>query len=242
MRDVSMLHPSLQAKLRRLQELCKKNGLKIGIGECVRTVLEQDALYAQGRTKPGSIVTNAKGSTYSSQHQWGIAADFYRNDGKGAYESADGFFDRVGMLAKAVGLGWGGDWKSPVDKPHLYLPDWGSTTARLKSLYGTPDNFRKTWAGQPAFLTNQTYAAAASCYLRASAGARSTNIVLYGTLSRTLKKKCRSRKGKAVFKRNQVFRLTQTKQLGENLWGRMKSGYWVPLVYRGKVRAVLIKK
>jgi len=32
-----------------------------------------------------------------------------------------------------------------VDKPHFQLPDWGSTTDRLKILYGTPERFRKTW-------------------------------------------------------------------------------------------------
>ena len=40
---------------------CSAQGLAVGLGECFRTVAEQDALYAQGRTKPGSIVTNAKG-------------------------------------------------------------------------------------------------------------------------------------------------------------------------------------
>src|SRR5690606_22511724 len=39
-----------------------------------RTWAEQDALYAQGRTKPGSIVTNAKGG--QSNHNFGIAMDF----------------------------------------------------------------------------------------------------------------------------------------------------------------------
>lgn len=242
MREVSALHPRLQEKIRIWQEQCRKNGLKIGIGECLRTVAEQDALYAQGRTKPGSIVTNAKGSTYSSQHQWGVAVDFYRNDGKGAYNQADGFFDKAGALAKTAGLGWGGDWKSPVDKPHLYLPDWGSTPAALKKQYQTPENFMKTWKSQPAFVTNRTYVATTPCYLRVSAGAKSTNTVLYGTLSRTLKKKCKNKQGFAVFKKKQAFRLMKTKQVGNNIWGRMKSGYWVPLVYQEKTRAVLQKK
>lgn len=242
MREVSALHPRLQEKIRIWQEQCRKNGLKIGIGECLRTAAEQDALYAQGRTKPGSIVTNAKGSTYSSQHQWGVAVDFYRNDGKGAYNQADGFFDKAGALAKTAGLGWGGDWKSPVDKPHLYLPDWGSTPAALKKQYQTPENFMKTWKSQPAFATNRTYVATTPCYLRVSAGAKSTNTVLYGTLSRTLKKKCKNKQGFAVFKKKQAFRLMKTKQVGNNIWGRMKSGYWVPLVYQEKTRAVLQKK
>ena len=58
MRDVKQLHPDLQKKITQLQDLCKKNGITIGISECLRTVAEQDAFYAQGRTKPGIKVTN----------------------------------------------------------------------------------------------------------------------------------------------------------------------------------------
>ena len=54
----------------------------------IRSKAEQDALYAQGRTKKGSIVTNAKGSDYSSQHQWGIAFDIAINDKKLLYDEA----------------------------------------------------------------------------------------------------------------------------------------------------------
>lgn len=145
MRDVTQLHPDLQKKIRELYNKCEKAGLKIGISECLRSTAEQDALYAQGRTKPGKIVTNAKGSTYSSMHQWGVAFDFYRNDGKGAYNTSGKFFDKVGKLGKECGLEWGGDWKSIVDKPHFQLPNWGSTATKLKAVYGQPANFFKTW-------------------------------------------------------------------------------------------------
>lgn len=143
-RDVKQLHPRLQAKVEELKALCKKENLNIGIGECFRSVAEQDKLYAQGRTKPGSIVTNAKGSTYSSQHQWGIAFDFFKNVKGHEYDDI-AFFNKVGALAKSIGLAWGGDWKNPVDKPHLYLPDWGSTTTKLKKEYGTFEQFKSTW-------------------------------------------------------------------------------------------------
>ena len=145
MRDISALHPKLIEKVYLLKDLCSKQGLKIGIGECVRTRQEQDALYNKGRTAPGSIVTNAKGSTYSSMHQWGVAFDFYRNDGKGAYSESGNFFGKVGAIGKSIGLEWGGDWKNPVDKPHFQLPDWGSTTNKLKKQYKTPENFFKVW-------------------------------------------------------------------------------------------------
>lgn len=145
MRNIKDLHPTLQNKIAELKKLCEANGLEIGIGECLRTKEEQDTLYAKGRTIPGSVVTSAKGSTYSSMHQWGVAFDFYRNDGKGAYEDRDGFFKKVGKLGKSIGLEWGGDWKRPVDKPHFQLPDWGSGVSVLKKQYKTPDNFIKTW-------------------------------------------------------------------------------------------------
>ena len=148
MREISALHPRLIEKVHMLKDACEKNGLKIGISECVRSVAEQDALYAKGRTAPGNIVTNAKGATYSSMHQWGIAFDYYRNDGAGAYNDADGFFGKVGKLGEDLGLMWGGSWKSPVDKPHFQLPDWGATATELKRLYKTPEKFMESWRNE----------------------------------------------------------------------------------------------
>ena len=156
MREIKQLHPKLQAKISELISICEQQGLKIGIGECVRTVAEQDKLYAQGRTTSGNKVTNAKGSTYSSMHQWGIAFDFYRNDGKGSYYSdTDGFFTKVGQIGKSIGLEWGGDWKSIKDKPHFQLANWGSTTNKLKSIYKTPQVFMKTWTDKSISYSSQ---------------------------------------------------------------------------------------
>lgn len=146
-RVIADLHPFLQTKVSELIKLCEKNGLKIGISECVRTVAEQDALYAKGRTdKSSGIVTNCKGSTYSSPHQWSIAFDYYRNDGKGAYNDSDNFFTKVGKLAQSIGLEWGGVWKSFPDKPHIQLPCYGSAcSSRLKKLYTIPKNYTATF-------------------------------------------------------------------------------------------------
>lgn len=148
-----MMHPDLVKKLKKLKSLCKENGISIKFSEGYRTVAEQNELYAQGRTKPGNVVTNARGSSYSSQHQWGIAADFYLNmdiDGDGdkkddAFNDVTNMFSRVGRLAEEVGLSWGGNWTRIVDKPHLYLGKWGSTTSSLRSIYGSYEAFKKTW-------------------------------------------------------------------------------------------------
>lgn len=162
MRNLNDLHPELQKKIKTLKTQVKKElGIEIGISECLRTVAEQDELYAKGRTKPGVIVTNCKGSTYSSMHMWGVAFDFYLiydvdKDGKtsdDAFNNSTKLFHKVGKIGKRIGLEWGGDWKSITDLPHFQLPDWGSTATKLKSRYGTPNKFFKTW-GDTIGITN----------------------------------------------------------------------------------------
>ena len=141
--DRTKLHPWLDYRLGILLKKCEKKGIYLIITEGFRSKEYQDSLYAKGRTKPGKIVTNAKGSTYSSQHMWGIAFDIAINDSKLLYDTAT--IRKVAVIAKGIGLGWGGDWKSIVDTPHFYLPKWGSTTSQLKALYGTPEKFKRTW-------------------------------------------------------------------------------------------------
>lgn len=190
MRDIKALHPDLQKKYAQLIKLCSKKGITIGVAECLRTKAEQDALYAKGRTAPGKIVTNAKGSSYSSMHQWGVAFDFYLKmdiDGDGqisddAYNNAKKTFNQVGALAKSIGLEWGGDWKSIKDLPHIQLKDWGSTTSKLKAEYGTPEKFMKTWqgtTGQAAAATAEKSKEAAQSFDKALAGLYKTKYKCY---------------------------------------------------------------
>lgn len=141
--DRSKLHPWLDYKLTVLLKKCAKKKLYLIVTEGYRTKEYQDALYAKGRTKPGKIVTNARGSSYSSQHMWGIAFDVAINDPAKLYDEA--MLRKVAKIAKSIGLGWGGDWKSITDTPHFYLPKWGSTATILKAKYGTPSKFKKTW-------------------------------------------------------------------------------------------------
>lgn len=141
--DRTKLHPWLDDRLEALLKKCAKKGIYLIITEGFRSKEYQDALYAKGRTKPGKIVTNSKGSTYSSQHMWGIAFDIAINDSKLLYDTAT--IKKVAKIAKSIGLDWGGDWTSIVDTPHFYLKQWGSTTAKLKAMYGLPKYFRKTW-------------------------------------------------------------------------------------------------
>lgn len=143
--DTKKLHPWLQYKLQKWIKECNKQGYYVALTQGLRTVAEQDELYAQGRTTKGNIVTYAKGSDYQSQHQWGIAVDFGcpATSNKEFYNASR--MTKMAQIAKSLGLAWGGDWTSPVDNPHLYLPKWGDTTVKLKKKFKTLERFKKYW-------------------------------------------------------------------------------------------------
>lgn len=122
-RDISLLRPDVRANVENLIAECKKQGLKILITNTVRDNEYQAYLYAQGRTRPGGIVTNSKTTTF---HGAGLAIDFCQNI-KGREYEAD-FMLNVATIAKAMGFTWGGDWKSIVDKPHLQWDNHGKAT------------------------------------------------------------------------------------------------------------------
>ncbi len=152
MRGIEKLHPELRPIAEEFRHRCLGAGLNVLITETLRTQAEQTALYEQGRTKPGSIVTRAKYP--NSPHCWGVAFDFCRNKKGQEYVNTDGFFEKCGAIGKGLGLTWGGDWKSFPDRPHLelkrYMPS--ASCKWLIATYGSPETFFKTWkqtAGEP---------------------------------------------------------------------------------------------
>ena len=93
-----------------------------------RTAAQQAALYAQGRTAPGLIVTAADGTAGTkSKHQSGTAADCcFLVAGVPTW---DGPWEEYGTAAEDEGLVWGGRWKKP-DRPHVELPALPKGTLR----------------------------------------------------------------------------------------------------------------
>ena len=86
-----------------------------------RTYAEQDALYAQGRTRNTlPVVTKAKGG--QSNHNFGIAVDIGIFIA-GEYLAESPMYETAGRLAldAVPGLEWGGNWNSIVDRPHYQL-------------------------------------------------------------------------------------------------------------------------
>jgi len=118
-RDVDDLRYDVAAACRQVISLSKDKGIDILITSTVRDDDYQAKLYAQGRTEPGPIVTNAKLPTFHWKEA-GLAFDFcpVDNTGKCLWNRTDLFY-AVGAIGKSLGLEWGGDWKSIADLPHL---------------------------------------------------------------------------------------------------------------------------
>ncbi|PTU32339.1 M15 family metallopeptidase [Stenotrophobium rhamnosiphilum] len=121
---IATLLPQVQPIARALVQKAAQNGIQIKIISGLRTYAEQNELYAQGRTKPGSKVTNARGGY--SNHNFGIAFDVGVFEGT-KYLGESVKYKAVGALGMDLGLEWGGSWKSIVDQPHFQLrPEWAS--------------------------------------------------------------------------------------------------------------------
>jgi peptidoglycan L-alanyl-D-glutamate endopeptidase CwlK len=110
------------------------SGIVIKVLSGLRTYDEQNDLYAQGRTKPGSIVTNACGSY--SNHNFGVAFDIGVFEGS-KYLDESPKYKAVGVLGTDLGLEWGGNWKTIQDEPHFQLrPKWASNLSERDMLAG----------------------------------------------------------------------------------------------------------
>ncbi|HBJ9169601.1 TPA: N-acetylmuramoyl-L-alanine amidase family protein, partial [Listeria monocytogenes] len=122
--NVSGMNKTTSDKTRNVIKKMAKQGVYLCVAQGYRSKAEQNALYAQGRTKPGSVVTNAKGG--QSNHNYGVAVDLclYTSDGKNViWESTTSRWKKVVAAMKAEGFKWGGDWKTFKDYPHFEICD-----------------------------------------------------------------------------------------------------------------------
>ena len=119
------VHPDLVRALVEVFDELDAEHAPMFIVQGVRTVAEQQALYAQARTIAGQIVTMKDGTTHRSNHQ-------PHTDGLGhavdsAFLGPQPFdprhpWERYGLALEARGLIWGGRWRHPYDAPHAELP------------------------------------------------------------------------------------------------------------------------
>ncbi len=123
-RAIATLQPQVQPYARALVTKAAAAGITIRVISGLRTYAEQNALYEQGRSKPGRVVTNARGGF--SNHNFGIAFDIGIFDGSRYIEESPRY-KAVGALGVDLGLEWGGNWKTIKDEPHFQLrPGWAA--------------------------------------------------------------------------------------------------------------------
>lgn len=129
-RKLEDLHPTVQKLCAEFIEKCKQIDINVTITSTYRDNSYQNDLYAQGRTKPGKIVTKAKGG--QSMHNWKVAFDFVPLDkaGKADWNNTKAF-EACGKVAQSVGLEWGGSWKFK-DMPHCQFTN-GLTLADFQA-------------------------------------------------------------------------------------------------------------
>ena len=107
----------------------KAKGIDLLVTSTYRDNESQDALYAQGRTTPGNIVTRAKAG--QSWHNWRCALDVVPLvNGKAIWDD-QAMWKQVGEIGKSCGLEWAGDWVTFKEFPHFQYTG-GMTLAQLQ--------------------------------------------------------------------------------------------------------------
>lgn len=123
-RSLDDLRPEVRPLVDSFLAACTDVNIDVIVTCTSRSNADQDVLYAQGRTTPGHIVTNAKAG--QSAHNYGLAIDIVPIvSGKPDWNGGDSIWQTVGDLGQQAGLTWLGALGSPFpEKPHFELPNW----------------------------------------------------------------------------------------------------------------------
>lgn len=117
-RSLDDLLPAVKERVERFIASAKEQGIDILVTSTYRDNESQNALYAQGRTTAGRIVTNAKAG--QSFHNFRCAVDVVPLvNGKPQWDVADPIWKTVGELGKKEGLEWAGEWVKFTEFPHF---------------------------------------------------------------------------------------------------------------------------
>jgi peptidoglycan LD-endopeptidase CwlK len=128
-RQLEHLHPRLKEKALVFLDRCKMSGIDVLIYCTYRSNREQSELYELGRSKPGRIVTNAKGG--QSNHNFTIDGKPASKafdcvpllHGKPQWSNKEPVWQEMGRIGTEIGLMWGGHWTRFREYPHFELID-----------------------------------------------------------------------------------------------------------------------
>jgi peptidoglycan L-alanyl-D-glutamate endopeptidase CwlK len=117
----------------------------VGVSSTYRDHTYQDWLFAQGRTRAGNIVTNARSG--QSWHNWRLAFDVFQNIRGEEWNNAD-FFATAGRIWVEMGGEWGGNWTGFTDRPHMQYTG-GLRTTDLQNGMILPKKTTMPWEHEP---------------------------------------------------------------------------------------------
>jgi len=135
---LSQVHPILADKIRLMAADLAAQGITIRVTQGLRTWEEQQALYDQGRSAPGSIVTNAEpGYSY---HNFGLAVDVVPLTELGPdWDVSHPVWSAITKAGTNLGLTSGAAWRSFPDWPHFQLTGNlpVTPTPQVRTVYST---------------------------------------------------------------------------------------------------------
>jgi peptidoglycan L-alanyl-D-glutamate endopeptidase CwlK len=116
-RNLDDLLPKVKTLAEAFISACAAEGIDILVTSTYRDYESQNALYAQGRTTPGNIVTNAKAG--QSFHNYRCALDFVPIvNGKADWNDM-ALFTKCGEIGEKLGLTWAGRWTTFKEVAHV---------------------------------------------------------------------------------------------------------------------------
>ena len=116
-RSLDDLLDPVKDKIQAFLDAAKDQGIDLLVTSTYRDNESQAALYAQGRTAPGRIVTNAKAG--ESFHNYRCAVDVVPVvGGKCIWDDVD-LWNKIGEIGEGCGLEWAGRWTSFKELAHF---------------------------------------------------------------------------------------------------------------------------
>jgi len=129
-RNLDDLLPNVKTRVENFIKVCQVAGIDILVTSTYRDNASQDALYAQGRTTEGKIVTNARGGDSFHNHRCAVDVVPLVN-GKPDWDGSHPVWAEVGRIGQENGLEWAGAWKTFKELAHFQYTG-GLTIAQLK--------------------------------------------------------------------------------------------------------------
>ena len=161
---LNAVHPQLASRVRQLATMLAAEDIFIAVAQGLRTIAEQDALFAKGRdasgeiVNKGQIVTNARGG--QSWHNFGLAVDCYPLEVNAVgidWNPQHPAWKQMEQLGVSLGMTSGANWIRLVDAPHFQLtgrfPE-GAPTEEVNELYKS-GGLQAVWDAVTASLPKQ---------------------------------------------------------------------------------------